>query len=83
MRKMTFALAAFAVFVPSASVTTPASATLTTCQPMVSGVGRGPTGAIAFNKAIKDWRHRTGDAYGELFISWSLAKEHWEELQGE
>ena len=75
MRKLTFALAAFAAFVPSASFTTPANATLTTCQLMVSGVGRGPTGAIAFNKAVKNWRHETGIAYGEAFVSWSNAQE--------
>ena len=83
MRKMTLALAAFAAFVPSTTITTPVGATLTTCHPVVSGVGRGPTGAIAFNKAIKDWRHQTGLAYGELFISWSLAQEHGAELQGQ
>jgi hypothetical protein len=76
MRNMTLALAAVAAFVPATFVTTPAGATLTTCQAMVSGVGRGPTGAIAFNKAIKDWRHQTGIAYGEMFVSWSQAQEH-------
>jgi hypothetical protein len=75
MRKLTFALVAFVAFVPSAFITTPAGATLTTCQPMISGVGRGPTAAIAFNKAVKNWRHETGIAYGEVFVSWSNAQE--------
>jgi hypothetical protein len=75
MRKLTFALVALAAFVPSASLPTPAGATLTTCQPMVSGVGRGPTVAVATNKAVNAWTHRTNDVYGELFISWSLAQE--------
>lgn len=52
----------------------PASATLTPCQKAkVSGVGRGPTGAIALNKAITNWRIRTEDTYGSYFANWSIA----------
>jgi hypothetical protein len=54
----------------------PASATLKPCYAAVSGVGRGPTGAIAMNKAIQNWRINTEDAFGSYFADWSNAMNH-------
>lgn len=54
----------------------PASATLKPCQATISGVGRGATGAIAFNNALINWRIHTEDAYGSYFANWSTAVNH-------
>jgi hypothetical protein len=53
----------------------PASATLSQpCYPMVSGLGRDPIAAVAFEKAKTNWRINVENAYGSHFANWSNAE---------
>ena len=55
----------------------PAGATLKPCQKgVIFGVGRGPSGSVAMNKAIQNWRISTEDAYGSYFSDWHNATNH-------
>ena len=57
------------------SIAMPANAALKTCHDAVDGVGRGPTAAIAFDKAKINWRIHVEDAYGMYFADWANAED--------
>jgi hypothetical protein len=63
------------------SIAGPASATLKTCYATVSGVGRGSTAAIAFNKAPHKLAHPHGGCVWQLLCCLVQRGEPREELQ--